>query len=445
MQFTINASERLRIASSGQFGIGGANYGSSGQVLTSGGSGAAVSWTTVSGGVSSDAARNTVGGTNAGDSIASGGEDNTVFGYDAGTAITTGDQVTAIGSNAAPAYTGSSAVFVGFNAGAASTSANQSTVVGSYADYTNQTGGQNVMIGRSAGGSAGTNHSWNTVVGYAAGQKLTYDHNVCVGRNAGQWQTSGGWGVFVGAAAGPGGGYGGTGHFNIAVGNQALHAQGGAALSGANNVCVGTYANYHQTTANHNTSVGHKAGYVITTGWSNTLIGFESGKAITTGIGNIGLGYDSLTSNSPSGNITTGNYNICLGDNRITNLYCADTSISSSDSRDKADVTSFTHGLDWITQLRPVTYRWDRRSWYEDRTPDGSRKRDKIHLGFIAQEAIEVEKKFGYADKKDNFLVANQDEDVNNPSYGFKYERLVPILVNAIKELSAKVEALEAK
>jgi hypothetical protein len=29
-------------------------------------------------------------------------------------------------------------------------------------------------------------------------------------------------------------------------------------------------------------------------------------------------------------------------------------------------------------------------------------------------------------------------------SYGMKYERLVPILVNAIKELSAKVTALEA-
>jgi hypothetical protein len=29
-------------------------------------------------------------------------------------------------------------------------------------------------------------------------------------------------------------------------------------------------------------------------------------------------------------------------------------------------------------------------------------------------------------------------------SYGMKYERLVPILVNAIKELSVKVTALEA-
>ena len=44
-----SSSERLRITKDGAFGLGGANYGSSGQVLTSGGSGSAVSWTTVSG------------------------------------------------------------------------------------------------------------------------------------------------------------------------------------------------------------------------------------------------------------------------------------------------------------------------------------------------------------------------------------------------------------
>ena len=78
-------------------------------------------------------------------------------------------------------------------------------------------------------------------------------------------------------------------------------------------------------------------------------------------------------------------------------------------------------------------------------TPDGSKKRARLHLGFIAQEAIEVEKKHGYADKKDNMLIVNQDEDEKDPSYGYKYERLVPVLVNAVKELSAKVEELESK
>jgi len=42
-------SEKYRIASAGQFGIGGANYGTAGQVLTSTGSSSGLSWTTPSG------------------------------------------------------------------------------------------------------------------------------------------------------------------------------------------------------------------------------------------------------------------------------------------------------------------------------------------------------------------------------------------------------------
>lgn len=47
ISFSTNTSERFRIGSSGQLGIGGANYGTSGQVLVSGGSGAAPSWGSV--------------------------------------------------------------------------------------------------------------------------------------------------------------------------------------------------------------------------------------------------------------------------------------------------------------------------------------------------------------------------------------------------------------
>ena len=43
----IGGSEKFRVGSSGQLGIGGANYGSSGQVLTSGGSGSAATWSTI--------------------------------------------------------------------------------------------------------------------------------------------------------------------------------------------------------------------------------------------------------------------------------------------------------------------------------------------------------------------------------------------------------------
>ena len=44
------ATEKFRFTSQGELGIGGANYGSSGQILTSGGAGAAPSWATASSG-----------------------------------------------------------------------------------------------------------------------------------------------------------------------------------------------------------------------------------------------------------------------------------------------------------------------------------------------------------------------------------------------------------
>jgi len=50
MALATNNAERFRIGTSGQLGIGGATYGTSGQVLTSGGSGAAPSWADAAGG-----------------------------------------------------------------------------------------------------------------------------------------------------------------------------------------------------------------------------------------------------------------------------------------------------------------------------------------------------------------------------------------------------------
>ena len=204
-------------------------------------------------------------------------------------------------------------------------------------------------------------------------------------------------------------------------------------------------------TGSHNTGVGMMALYGLSSGVDNVAMGKQALQDVTTGGNNIGFGLDAGRSGSPSGSITTGSNNVVLGNNSISNLYCADTSISSSDARDKTDVEKFTHGLDWITAMNPVTYRWDRRTWYgtddpnTKGTPDGSKKRARIHIGFLAQEAIEVEKKFGYAGNKDDMLIVNQDEDEKDPSYGYKYERLVPVLVNAIKELSAKNDALEAR
>lgn len=64
VSFATASTERFRIGSSGQFGIGGATYGTSGQVLTSGGSGAAPTWSTpASGSITSGTRTATTSGT----------------------------------------------------------------------------------------------------------------------------------------------------------------------------------------------------------------------------------------------------------------------------------------------------------------------------------------------------------------------------------------------
>ena len=174
----------------------------------------------------------------------------------------------------------------------------------------------------------------------------------------------------------------------------------------------------------------------------------NTGNEIVGGSDNTLLGRDAGTASSPSGQIVNGNNQVVLGDDNVTDLFCNDTSISSSDSRDKADITDFTKGLDWIKALRPVTYKWDKRSWYGTDaepygTPDGSKKKSKVNVGFLAQEVLAVEKANGYGDSNDNMLICNLTED--EMRYGLKYERLVPVLVNAIKELSAEVEQLKSQ
>ena len=320
----------------------------------------------------------------------------------------------------------------------------------------------NTVGGTNAGAdlNGGTN---NTLLGKDAGPDITSGaDNVCIGGFAGYKMTTNTKSICIGSMAG----YNLVDRTNvIAIGHSALLNS-----NGFTNIAIGNYAMNYATSAYENVSIGRGSMNYITTGQLNVAlgeyamygnstsspitgnenvgIGPSSLPSVTSGSNNICLGKNSGTGASPSGSITSGSNNICLGNNSISNLYCADTSISSSDSRDKTDVTSFTIGLNWIEALRPVTYRWDRRTWYGTDeqpygTPDGSKKRQRLHIGFLAQEALAVEQANGYGNSNDDSLILNLTDD--GMSYGMKYERLVPILVNAIKELSAKNNALDAR
>ena len=360
-------------------------------------------WEAAAGSVNSDAQENTVGGTNAGDSFSgTSATENTLFGYDAGTAITTGDCNTCSGHSSGKALTTAyNNTAIGHDALKTGTTANNNTSIGHTAGEYITTGTYNVSLGSSAGSNV-TTGSYNLSMGYMSGKCTTGSYNIAFGFN-----------TMYQSADGP--------SYNVAIGYQSGYYI--SATGGGDN------------------------------GKGNTFVGQNSGTGVTTGHNNLLLGFNAGYSANPAGYISTGSDIVCLGDNSITNLYCADTTISSSDKRDKTDVTDFTHGLKWIEQLKPITYRWDKRTWYSEYnedgtvktegTPDGSKKRARQHIGFLAQDVLAIEQADGFASKKDDMLIVNLNED--DTAYGLKYERLVPVLVNAIKELSAKVTALEAK
>lgn len=209
---------------------------------------------------------------------------------------------------------------------------------------------------------------------------------------------------------------------------------------GSGNICVGTTSGYNLSTGAGNTLLGNSSGYAITAGSGNTCLGNGAGGTITGGPNNTFIG---INAGNASGSPFIGGNNICigsgsfastssvfneiaLGNSAITALRCAVTSITSlSDGRDKTNVQESAYGLDLVKSLKPVTFEWD--------TRDGAKKGDK-DLGFIAQDLQSVD---------DEYLGLVYDE--NPERLEASYGRLIPVLVKAIQELTAKVEALENK
>ena len=231
----------------------------------------------------------------------------------------------------------------------------------------------------------------------------TDSHNTAVGYLAGQSITTGANNVFVGALAGDATD---DGAGCVAVGYSALSANCGAS----------------------NTAVGSSAGLVVT-GASNTAIGNAAGLACTSGSNNIFLGTDSGRTGSPGGNVVTGANGIYIGDENITSAAIQVDWTVSSDERDKTDFTALDLGLSFVNALEPLTYKWDKRSKYGDKsaadydladqTPDGTHKEDWLDIGFKAQAVLALEEAAGYkiADKKNLTVSLTGDEK----QYGLQY------------------------
>jgi len=225
-----------------------------------------------------------------------------------------------------------------------------------------------------------------------------------------------------------------TNNNNVFVG----YLTGKANTSGANNLATGSSALISNTSGNNNTALGASALRWTTTGANNSSYSNCTG-----------LGQDTRVSGSDQ---------IQLG-NSSTTTYAYGAVQDRSDARDKADVRDTVLGLDFISHLRPVDFRWNMRDDYFDEVEktdpktgetvttlvsapkDGSHKRGRFHHGLIAQEVAAVLKETGLDfGGFQNHNYSGNGEDVMT----IGYVELIAPLIRAVQELAAEVKAIKA-
>ena len=472
-----NSTERLRIGSAGQIGIGGANYGTSGQVLTSGGASGAVSWTTVSG-----------GGGGSSDKISEG---NT----EAETVDTGSDghfKVTTEGTERLRVQKGGNVAI-----GTTVEDTGAFRTLHMHGDYTrikltdqfSGTGNTDGLDIQCSGGSVYHKFYENGSIYFSTNNtnrfQLSHDGNVKIltsggmldgngslimsvsgterlrvgsagqigigGANygtSGQVLTSGGAsGAVSWTTVSGGGGGGGASELDdlsdastwnngqgIGIGSDAGRLKGGSKSMG-----IGFQAMYSSQYANYITAIGYRAGYNCI-GSNNTFLGYTAGMSLTTGQNNIIIGRNSASSSNTVSN------EITLGDSNITALRCAVTSITSlSDSRDKKDIEDIDAGLDFIKAVRPVKFEWDLRERVDvmddndNKIGEEQPRAGLKEYGFVAQELDAVETQFGTEDYS-HLVSHNNPDKLEADTY-----RLFPILVKAVQELAAENAAMKAR
>ena len=279
------------------------------------------------------------------------------------------------------------------------------------------------------------NPSHNTIIGNGNATALTTaGSNTIVGRGNAISLNTGISNIVIGGGTGTGITNSSS---NILIGNAA----GPLFNAGSSNIIIGNSAMTRPETYSNNVAIGHNtlflAGLGGTTCEENTAIGVGAGgTTYRSGSNNTILGYDADTSAASVDNEFT------LGNSSVATLRCAVTSITSlSDARDKTDIKDLSYGIDFIKSLTPREFTWNNRpeirvvrdeEGNETEKEIESKNKGKKDFGFVAQEVQAL-------DNDTLRLIYNSNPEKLEMSYG----KLVPILVQAVKELTARLEALE--
>ena len=404
---------------------------------------------------------------------------NIYMGYQTGLSNTSGTGNLFLGHNSGVANgLGISNLFLGNLSGRFNTSGDNNLFLGYQSGYSNQTGDNNVFLGYQSGYNStghrnlfiGTESGFNTTsgdnlfMGYGSGRaNLTGSGNVFVGNESGVNNTTGGENLFVGRLSGAGN-TGGT--KNWAVGNFASFLSNNLTNAGA----LGYNARVNQSnslvlggtgTDAVKVGIGTTAprGILDVAGPGNTYLvanpedgggqtvllpsNITLAPALTQGhVGNdvtirasraSGLGTSNIMFKTTTANIfplQPGTVNEMLWlrgwDNKAV-FYCevtAPTFTTLSDQRLKQDIRPLGGALAAVQALRGVRYTF-RQDIAGRKLPTGEQ------VGFLAQE---LEKLY--------------PELVSTGPDGYKavnYNQLTPVLLEAIKEQQAQIEALKTQ
>jgi hypothetical protein len=328
--------------------------------------------------------------------------DNEAFGYRAMYSSTTGTFNTAIGGQSLyDNTTGDQNVAVGYLALTNNTTSNQNTAIGSYAlhNQTTATTGQNVALGHKAGYT--TNSYYNTFLGYKAGEISTGYRNTFVGHGSGISMT--------------------TGQKNTILGNYSGNSGGLDIRESDNNIVLADGDGVWRFHANTNTNYYHNTSHR----WE-----MDGGTGATERV----VRYSSFSSGGSGyfapGNDANSDNKLYLGvsDGRWIQVYATNTSISTSDRREKQDIEELSEAERRVAVACKGLLRKYR--WIEKVQEEGDDAR--IHFGIIAQDLQAAFEAEGLdANRYSMFCNSSVDEN-DSDRLMVRYSELLAFIIAAI-------------
>jgi hypothetical protein len=368
--------------------------------------------------------------------------------------------------------TGSSNIAIGVGALQANTTADNNTAVGHQAGFANTTGAQNAYFGKDAGLSV-TTANWNTFIGTQAGRDTTGGTNTFVGASgnggAGYLVTTGSSNTILGGFSGNQGGLDiRTVSNNIVLsdgdGNPRVRWDSSGTQFSYQNLALGprtgttgaqvtlaTSPDSHgATTVPASMSFGDTGNFEVRYVRDGGNVFNNSFLRFNTHIGGVFAGV--RMNLDVNGNLTpqTDNAQTCGGSGvRWSAIWAANGTIQTSDERQKTDISDSSLGLNFITALKPVSYKWKvggntvRTNFESEKGEDGQHEQivtpiagKRTHFGLLAQQVKETlgEQDFGG-------YVYDQETD----TYALRYDEFISPLIKAIQELKAEVDSLKAQ